>query len=86
VYAIHGITLPRDADAQALDGGGRRVDLDDLLPGDLVFYRGRAGRKLIAHVTMYAGDGQMIEARTRDAVRFSALRTSGLWGAVRYLP
>jgi hypothetical protein len=56
VYRAHGITIPRDADAQF--AAGTTVSLADARPGDLIFYEGaRPG-----HVAMLVGGGQMIEA------------------------
>ena len=56
VYRAHGITIPRDADAQAT--AGRPMSLEDAQPGDLIFY----GTSFVHHVTMYLGKGMMIEA------------------------
>ena len=51
VYRAHGITIPRDADAQATR---RPADsLEDAKPGDLIFY----GTSFVHHVTMYVGRG-----------------------------
>jgi cell wall-associated NlpC family hydrolase len=57
VYREHGITLPRDADAQAL--AGAPITRRALQPGDLVFFA-RSG--VVHHVAIYAGDGQLIDA------------------------
>ncbi|RJQ73767.1 peptidoglycan endopeptidase [Pseudonocardiaceae bacterium YIM PH 21723] len=80
VYQVHGITLPRDAGPQAT--GGRPVAPDALQPGDLMFY----GQQ-IHHVTMYYGDGRMIEAYDSGTpVRITPVRLDGdYWGARRYL-
>ena len=51
VYRAHGITIPRDADAQFT--AGRAVSLEDAKPGDLIFY----GTSFVHHVTMYLGNG-----------------------------
>ena len=86
VYALHGITVPRDSTAQAT--GGRRVDRTALKAGDLLFYAGPGGKGTIHHVAMYAGGGQMIEAYdAAHPVRTTPVRLTGeYWGAVRYLP
>jgi cell wall-associated NlpC family hydrolase len=55
VYRAHGITIPRDADAQF--AAGRPVSLEAALPGDLIFYEQPVG-----HVAMLVGGGRMIEA------------------------
>lgn len=52
-----GIELPRTADAQY--GLGESVALNDLQPGDLVFWGSRRG---IYHVGIYVGDGNYIHA------------------------
>jgi cell wall-associated NlpC family hydrolase len=87
VYEAHGVTIPRDAGAQALHGHGERVGDDDLAPGDLLFYGAGPDTGPIHHVTMYAGGGQMIEASGSAAsVRITAVRPGdGYWGAVRFL-
>jgi gamma-D-glutamyl-L-lysine dipeptidyl-peptidase len=56
VYRAHGITIPRDADAQF--AAGRPVSLGQMLPGDLLFY----DRPVVGHVAMYVGGGKMIES------------------------
>ncbi|HLI37844.1 MAG TPA: C40 family peptidase [Streptosporangiaceae bacterium] len=87
VYQVHGITIPRDADAQARHGGGRPVSADELLPGDLLFYAADHGSGHIYHVTMYAGGRQMIEAHdAATGVRITGADTGGnYWGARRFL-
>ncbi|WP_224386641.1 C40 family peptidase [Pseudonocardia sp. ICBG1293] len=81
-YALHGITVGRDASDQAR--GGRPVDDPaDLRPGDLLFWNSPA-----THVAMYAGAGTMIEAFDADTpVRGSPVRFDAEYsGARRYLP
>jgi cell wall-associated NlpC family hydrolase len=56
VYANYGISLPHSAAAQS--GYGTSVSVDQLQPGDLLFY-GDGG---ISHVTMYIGGGQVVHA------------------------
>ncbi len=59
---------------------GVRVPADQLLPGDLVFYRPDLG-----HMGMYIGGGQYIHApQTGDVVKISAMSTRDDYqGAVR---
>jgi cell wall-associated NlpC family hydrolase len=91
VYQVHGITLPRDADAQAADSHGRAIDKSALQPGDLLFYS--HGSKdpdkpdAIYHVAMYSGNGEMIEAfDSTTPVRTTPVRLGAdYWGARRYL-
>ena len=47
VYRAHGITIPRDADAQF--AAGTPVALSRVLPGDLLFYE----HPVVGHVAMY---------------------------------
>jgi len=79
VYRAHGITIPRDADAQYL--AGKPVTLAAAKPGDLIFYEGpRPG-----HVAMLVGGGMMIEAPNSAAeVRIVPVR-SGYVGVRRFL-
>ncbi|HEV2760661.1 MAG TPA: C40 family peptidase [Acidimicrobiales bacterium] len=89
VYGVRGIVLPRDADDQA--GMGTPVDRSRLQPGDLLFYSSTAERSSITHVSMYVGDGMMIQApatgRTVETVPVdSPAYAPRFWGARRYLP
>jgi cell wall-associated NlpC family hydrolase len=54
VYGRLGIPLPHNA--AALYGVGRRVSLQAMRPGDLVFFQG------LGHVGLYIGHGRMIHA------------------------
>lgn len=88
VYGVRGIVLPRDADDQA--GIGTPVDRSRLQPGDLLFYSSTAERSSITHVSMYVGDGMMIQApatgRTVETVPVdSPAYAPRFWGARRYL-
>lgn len=58
VYRVHGVVIPRDADAQAR--AGRRVASSAAAPGDLFFYATASG--YVHHVSMYAGSGQMVQS------------------------
>lgn len=81
VFRAHGITIPRDADAQAT--GGTPVARDALRPGDLVFY----GVTHVHHVALYVGGGRMVEApNSASSVRVVPLRVADYSGARRYLP
>jgi cell wall-associated NlpC family hydrolase len=79
-YRAHGITIPRDADAQF--ASGRPVPLAQIRPGDLLFYE----HPVVGHVAMYVGGGRMIEApNSRSKVRIVPVRTSDFRGARRFL-
>lgn len=55
-----GIYIPRTSRAQAR--GGRRVSMDKIQPGDLIFYT-KNGR--INHVVIYIGNGKVIGAASK---------------------
>jgi gamma-D-glutamyl-L-lysine dipeptidyl-peptidase len=55
-YRVHGLRIPRDADAQIR---GTAVSRLALRPGDLLFY---ATRGKVHHVSIYAGSGRMVQA------------------------
>jgi gamma-D-glutamyl-L-lysine dipeptidyl-peptidase len=78
-YRVHGITIPRDADAQF--AAGRPVALADARPGDLLFYE----HPVVGHVAMYLGDGQMIESpNSASEVRIVPVRTGDFRGVRRF--
>jgi cell wall-associated NlpC family hydrolase len=80
VYRAHGITIPRDADAQFT--AGRPVSLAAAKPGDLIFY----GTSFVHHVTMAVGDGLMIEApNSASEVRIVPIRTDDFAGVRTFL-
>lgn len=54
-----GYSIPRSSGEQA--SAGRKVSLDELKPGDLVFYS-KGGS--INHVALYIGNGQVVHAST----------------------
>jgi peptidoglycan DL-endopeptidase CwlO len=79
-YAQVGISLPHYTGA--LWNVGTHVSVDQLEPGDLVFFHGES------HVGMYIGGGQFVQApHTGDVVKVSSLSdpwySSGYDGAVR---
>ena len=89
VYGVHGIVLPRDADDQA--GTGTPVDRSRLQPGDLLFYAIGPDQGSIHHVSMYVGNGMMIQSpATGKTVETVPVETPQYarqyWGARRYLP
>ncbi|KXG45679.1 uncharacterized protein PGRI_034460 [Penicillium griseofulvum] len=89
IYHSHGISIARDADAQAdFTGHGIRVDKEDLQPADLMFYANNlSDASTIYHVAMYIGNGQMVEAYDAGTpVRITTARLGkGYWGAERFL-
>ena len=89
LYHAHGITIGRDADAQAdFEGHGDPVERDDLQVGDLIYYASNlSDPSTIHHVAMYAGDGQMLEAHgARVPTQIAPVRfDEEYWGAQRFL-
>lgn len=59
VYGHFGYSLPHSSAAQS--GCGTRVSLDEIQPGDLLFYSYGGS---IGHVAIYIGNGQIIHAST----------------------
>jgi cell wall-associated NlpC family hydrolase len=69
VFELRGITIPRDADAQARVGVA--VARADLQPGDLVFF---ASNGLVHHVGIYVGNNMMVSSlQTGSPVEYSSL-------------
>jgi cell wall-associated NlpC family hydrolase len=68
-----GVLLPPGT--HALSKVGAAVQLDDLQPGDLVFYNTR--NRPYSHVGIYLGDGRFVHApRPGARVRVESLKTS----------
>jgi cell wall-associated NlpC family hydrolase len=79
VYSRYGVGLPRTAASQFSTRVGASVGaMDNLKPGDLVFFTGTAGRKRgITHVAIYIGGGRIVHAMTpRYGVQVSNLYES----------
>jgi peptidoglycan DL-endopeptidase CwlO len=76
-WAHAGVSLPHNSGAQY--SATKRVPRPDLAPGDLLFYGNP-----IHHVTMYIGNGQMVEAPYTGAhVRVTSVARSDYVGAGR---
>jgi len=87
VYRVHGLTIPRDADAQA--GAGRPVSQGARVPGDLLFYA--TARGFVHHVSMDAGSGAIVHApatgKAVETVPVTAAPYAAEYaGARHYLP
>ncbi len=79
IYAKHGVSLPHSAAGQFNTRYGASVgSMDNLRPGDLVFFVGTAGSKRgISHTGIYIGGGRMVNAMTpRYGVQVSNLYDS----------
>jgi uncharacterized protein YgiM (DUF1202 family) len=80
VFAHFGISIPRTSRTQA--NAGRRVSMDSLRPGDLIFY---AKSGTINHVAIYIGNGKVISASSPSAgIRISNYNYRTPVRAVRY--
>lgn len=64
VFAEAGYALPRVSRDQAR--AGLRVRLKDIQPGDLLFFVAQPGRRRIAHVGLYLGNGELVHASTTN--------------------
>jgi len=86
-YGAAGVTLPRVSRDQYA-AGGEPVAVDDLLPGDLVFFATASWDPgVVHHVGMYAGSGLMVAApRPGLTVRVEPMSAQGYVGAVRPVP
>ena len=67
IYGHAGIAIPRDTYDQWTASNGHPVGKNQLLPGDLVYYKGSDskvvnGRLLPGHVGIYIGHGKVIDA------------------------
>ncbi len=81
VFAHFGISIPRTSRTQA--SGGRKVSLDSLRVGDLVFYT-RGGT--INHVAIYIGSGKVISASSPETgIRITSYNYRQPYKAVSYI-
>lgn len=80
VYAGLGVKLPRTTYEQAKSG--RRVSMDQLLPGDLLFFNTGSsdpnGIGTYGHVGIYTGNGQMVDARnSKSGMKVGTMNVMG---------
>jgi cell wall-associated NlpC family hydrolase/SH3-like domain-containing protein len=81
IFAQYGYSLPHSSAEQATCG--TPIDVEDALPGDLIFYGDDNG---IYHVVIYAGDGKTIEAKsTKYGIVASKVSYSSAVAAVRII-
>ncbi|HEX3548642.1 MAG TPA: NlpC/P60 family peptidoglycan endopeptidase RipA [Mycobacterium sp.] len=83
LYAFAGVGIKLDHYSGSQYNEGRKIPSSQMRRGDVIFY-GPGGSQ---HVTLYLGDGQMLEAPyTGSSVKVSPVRTSGMTPyVVRYI-
>jgi peptidoglycan DL-endopeptidase RipA len=75
LYAFAGVGIKLDHYSGSQYNEGRKIPSSQMRRGDVIFY-GPGGSQ---HVTLYLGDGQMLEAPyTGSSVKVSPVRTSGM--------
>lgn len=80
VFAHFGIGISRTSRTQA--GGGPRISMDNLRPGDLIFYTNGG---TINHVAIYIGGGKVISASSPSTgIRITNYNYRQPYKAVRY--
>jgi cell wall-associated NlpC family hydrolase len=81
IFKKYGITIPRTSKAQST--GGKKVALNKIKPGDLIFYR-RNGS--INHVALYIGNGKVITAKSSsEGIQIKNYNYRTPYKAVSYL-
>ncbi len=81
VLKYFGISIPRTSRAQA--ASGKRVDIDNIKPGDLIFYRKNG---VINHVALYIGNGKVISAKSKgEGIRITSYNYRTPYKAVSYI-
>ena len=83
LYAFAGVGIKLDHYSGSQYNAGRKIPSSQMRRGDVIFY-GPGGSQ---HVTLYLGNGQMLEAPyTGSQVKVSPVRTSGMTPyVVRYI-
>lgn len=79
VYQHFGYNLSRIPQGQ-LDGQGRKINYEDIQPGDLVFYSSKGVKA--THAALYIGNGQVVHATNhRDGIKITSITWVGpVWG------
>lgn len=93
LYQSFGITIPRDSGPQYKDKNSIKISkekIQDLKPGDLLFFAREKGKGKVHHVGMYVGNGRMIHSpNSKKSIEIIPLNTPGYFeeyvGGSRYL-
>lgn len=78
VFDSFGVALPRSSVHQARQG--ESIDLDEIQPGDLLFFKTRGKTNRISHVGIYMGDGRFIHAGSWGSRKSRCVKISELDG------
>lgn len=75
IYSYFGYSIPRVAEDQA--GYGMQIPISSAEPGDLIFY---ARNGYVYHVSMYIGNGQVVQAANSNAgIITSGIADDAVW-------
>lgn len=78
LYSTHGVSITRSTSTQMYTWG-TSVEVDQLMPGDLVFYA-LTGTGQVSHVGLYLGNGQFISALSSKGIAIQSL-TNSYWAS-----
>ncbi|WP_025272753.1 C40 family peptidase [Haloglycomyces albus] len=87
-YNSVGFSLPRVANDQYFATRHNSVSVEQLLPGDLLYWATNTSDwKSVYHTAIYIGDGKMVQApRPGDVVKISSVWFGDFMGATRVVP
>lgn len=81
IYKEFGYSLTRRASLQYHDG--RAISVDEMQPGDLIFYPEPYDPNDIGHVAIYIGNGQVVHASSaRTGIKISSYNYRTIYGVV----
>lgn len=88
VFKNLGLTVPRTSQEQYAWSQGKSIPVDQVQPGDLVFYAGSDGSASSpGHVGIAIGNGQIIHApRTGQPVKVAGITDSGKITGIKRMP
>lgn len=77
IFKKFDIKLPRVSGDQAK--AGEAVEKDDLLPGDIVYFK-ETPKSKVFHSGIYIGDNEFISSTSSDGIRIDSLDDPYYWG------